>query len=229
MCKALLLLAAAFGLTATAANATEVGPFDLGGEIKVGSEGITKGISETEGNAQVVGAVTATYKPFFAGIRLKNVKGSDGTDDQTQWFAGAKGDIAGFKASLQLLYKTNNNARPGTDDDFYEWQSDISRTFNKSTTVKYTAIYSPDSSGATEDAWWHDLSVSQKLNAKWAVSGGVGIRRLSPERDYTGYNLGANYAVTKATGLDLRYYDTDKHEYGKRFGDRLVLTLTQKF
>lgn len=228
MRKNLLLFTAAFGLAATAASAADVGPFDIGGEIKLGSEGMSKGTSETNGNGQVVGTLTASHKAFFGGVRLKNVKGADGSDDQTQWFAGAKDDIAGFKASLQLLYKTNNNARPGTDDDFYEWQSDISRTFDK-TTVKYTAIYSPDSSGTTEEAWWHDLSVSQKLNAQWSVSGGVGVRKLTPKRDYTGYNLGATYAVTKQTGLDLRYYDTNRHEYGKRHGDRVVLTLTQKF
>ncbi|MDC7676014.1 TorF family putative porin [Asticcacaulis machinosus] len=222
----LLSFAALFAVSS--AHASEAGQINISGQINIGTEGVSKGISETDGNGQIVGALTASHKAFFVGVRAKNTTGSDGTDGQTQWFAGAKGDIAGFKASLQLLYKTNNNARPGTDDDFYEWQSDISRTFDK-TTVKYTAVYSPDSSGSTEEAWWHDVSVAQKLTDKWTLSGCVGIRRLSPERDYTGYNLGATYAVTKQTGLDVRYYDTDKHEYGKRFGDRVVLTLTQKF
>ncbi|OYW79035.1 MAG: hypothetical protein B7Z26_08735, partial [Asticcacaulis sp. 32-58-5] len=63
MCKtSLLLIAATFGM-ASAAQAATTGPFKLGGQINVGSEGISKGISETEGNAQIVGAVTASYKP----------------------------------------------------------------------------------------------------------------------------------------------------------------------
>ncbi|WAC48175.1 TorF family putative porin [Asticcacaulis sp. SL142] len=227
----LLLIATTFGASlgvTSVVQAAESGPFDIGGQVSIGNDGVVKGVSETNGNAQAVGTLTVSKGMFFAGTKVKNVKGSDGSDAQTQLFAGIKGDIAGFKTGLQFLYKANQNARPGVDDDFYEWQGDISRTVDK-TTVKYTTVYSADSSGSTKEAWWHDLGVSQKLNTKWTVSGSVGLRRVTPKKDYTAYNLGATYALNKTTSLDMRYYDTDKHEYGKRFGDRVVLTLSRKF
>lgn len=198
------------------------------GQVSAASDGMTKGISETDGNAQVVANITATHGPLFAGVNLKNVKTPEGADQQEQWFAGAKGKLGGFDVSARVWLKINDYARPGTDSHFLEYQADVSRTFGK-TTAKVLYLYSPDFYATTKQASWLEASLTEKLSPKWSVSGGYGVRTTKPKKNYNAWNLGATYAVLPRTSLDLRYYDTDQHDFGKKYDSRFVVMLTQKF
>ncbi|MDC7682511.1 hypothetical protein PQU92_04440 [Asticcacaulis sp. BYS171W] len=200
----------------------------LSGQLTVATDSTSKGISETQGNGQIGGAVTATRGWFYASARYKNYKGSDGSDHQSGLAVGGKWKLGQVNLNSQIIYKVNTGARSGSDNDFYEWQTEASRTWGK-TTLKGLSIWSPDSSGTTKRAGYYEIGVAQKVASKWTVSGGIGIRRLQPARDYTAFNLGTAYAMTEKTGLDLRYYTTDAKDYSKVHGDRLVLSLTQKF
>ncbi|ESQ79830.1 hypothetical protein [Asticcacaulis sp. YBE204] len=200
----------------------------LSGQLTAATDSTSKGISETQGNGQIGGAIMATRGWFYAAARYKNYKGSDGSDHQSGVSVGSKLKLGPVSVNSQLIYKVNTGARAGSDNAFYEWQTEASRTWGK-TTLKGLSIWSPDSSGTTKRAGYYEIGVAQKVSDKWTVSGGIGIRRLQPARDYTAFNLGAAYALTEKAGLDLRYYTTDKPDYSKAHGDRLVLSLTQKF
>lgn len=201
--------------------------FDVTGQLTVATDGMSKDTSETGNDPQATAYIQAAHGPFFAGIKVKNVKGTDGSDSQQEYSLGVKGKTAGFQMGLQAAYKIKVGARH-SQNEYVEWKGDISRAFGN-TTAKIEIEYSADSSGSTEEAIWIDASLTQKLNAKWSVSGGFGARHLTPVKDYNGINLGVTYALQPATSLDLRYYDTDKHEYGDKNKPHLVLKLSQKF
>jgi uncharacterized protein (TIGR02001 family) len=222
-----LLVLSATILFAVSAHAAEKPFFDISGQLTVATDGMSKDTSETGNDPQATAYVQAAHGPFFAGIKVKNVKGTDGSDSQQEYSLGVKGKTAGFQMGLQAAYKIKVGAKH-SQNEYVEWKGDISRAFSN-TTAKVEVEYSADSSGSTEEAIWIDASLTQKLNAKWSVSGGFGARRLTPAKDYNGVNLGVTYVLLPATSLDLRYYDTDKHEYGDKNKPHLVLKLSQKF
>jgi uncharacterized protein (TIGR02001 family) len=221
----LAVSAAAF--FAASAHAADKPFFDISGQITVATDGMSKDTSETGNDPQGTAYIQAAHGPLFAGIKVKNITNSEGADSQQEYVLGVKGRKAGFQLGLQAAYKIKVGAKH-TQNEYVEWKGSVSRSFG-STTAKVEVEYSPDSSGSTEEAIWVDASLSQKLTAKWSVSGGIGARRLTPAKDYNGVNLGVTYALLPATSLDLRYYDTDRHEYGEKNKPHLVLKLAQKF
>ncbi|HTM81387.1 TorF family putative porin [Asticcacaulis sp.] len=221
------LVVGASALFAVSAHAEDKPFFDISGEITVATDGMSKDTSETGNDPQGTAYIQAAHGPFFAGIKVKNITNSDGADSQQEYVLGVKGKKAGFQLGLQAAYKIKVGAKH-SQNEYVEWKGNVSRAFGN-TTAKVEIEYSADSSGNTEEAIWVDASLSQKLNAKWSVSGGIGARRLTPAKDYNGVNLGVTYALLPATSLDLRYYDTDRHEYGEKNKPHLVLKLAQKF
>lgn len=201
----------------------------LGGQLSLSTDSASKGISETQGNGQVSTALTASRDWAYVSARLKSVRGSDGSDTQSALAVGGRWSVGPqINLNSQIIYKVNAGARPGSDTHFFEWQSEASRTFGR-TTLKALTIWSPDSSGATKRAFYYELAAAQKLSDRWSVSGGLGERRTEPKRNYTAWNAGATLTLNAKTALDLRYYDTNRHEYSKAHGDRLVLSLQRRF
>lgn len=201
--------------------------FDLSGLISLATDGISKDTSETDENPQALLYLEAAHGAFFTGVRLKNIKGADGSDFQHEYSVGVKGNKAGFQLGLQVAYKIKEGGS-FSDDSHVEWKGDISRTFER-TTAKLEVEYSPNSSGPTKQATWVNGSLAYELTDKWNISGGIGTRKVRPSKNYNGLDLGVTYALFENTSLDLRYYDTDRHEYGRANEERLILKLTQKF
>gem|GEM_PF-1206359 len=242
---ALLALIAPVSLTAPAAVAapassnliadwsndwdTALEGWKLSGQLTAASDSTSKGISETHGNGQLSGALTATRGKLYVSARYKNYKGSDGSDHQAGFALGGRW-VAGPAINLnsQLIYKVNTGARSGSDNDFVEWQTEASRAFGN-TTLKALSIWSPDSSGTTKEALYYELGLAQKLSKRLSLSGGIGERRTQPKRNYTAWNAGATVTLNDRTSLDVRYYDTNRHEYSKAHGDRFVVALQRKF
>lgn len=201
----------------------------LSGQLTVATDSNSKGVSETQGNAQAGVVLTATRGMGFAALRYKNYKGSDGSDHQSGIALGLKGQSdSGYKWSSQIIYKVNLGAVAGSDNDAYEWQTDLSKTFGKNG-LYFESVYSPDSSGSTKEALYIEVGASRELTDRLELSGGIGGRTLRPRRDYMAWNVGLSYALRDSTKLDLRYYDTNRHEYSKGHGDRLVIALKQDF
>lgn len=201
----------------------------LGSQLSLSTDSASKGISETQGNGQVSVAVTASRDWAYVSARLKNVKSSDGSDYQSALAVGGRWAVGpDIHLNSQIIYKVNGGARPGSDTHFVEWQSEASRTFGR-TTLKALTIWSPDSSGATKEALYYEVGLSRKVSEALTLSAGAGERRVDPKRNYTAWNAGASVNLNARTTLDLRYYNTNRHEYSKVHGDRFVLALQRKF
>lgn len=201
----------------------------INGQLTAATDSTSKGISETQGNGQLSGAVTATRGWFYSSARLKNVKGSDGSDHQTALALGGRWTVGPqIHVNSQIIYKVNTGARPGGDNRFTEWQTEASRKFG-ATTLQALTLWTPDASGSTKEAFYYELGVEHELSERWSVSGGIGERKIEPKRNYTAWNAGATVALNAKTSLDLRYYDTNRHEYSKAHRERFVVALQRKF
>ncbi|WP_140985944.1 hypothetical protein [Asticcacaulis tiandongensis] len=201
----------------------------LSGQFTLATDSNSKGVSETKGNGQAGAVLTATRGLGFAALRYKNYKGSDGSDHQSGIALGLKGQTdSGYKWSSQIIYKVNLGAVAGSDNEAYEWQTDLSKSYGKNG-LYFESVYSPDSSGSTKEALYIEVGATRELTDRLELSGGIGGRTMRPSRDYMAWNVGLSYALRDKTELDLRYYDTNRHEYSKGHGDRLVLALKQGF
>lgn len=198
-------------------------------QISLASDSTSKGLSETQGNAQLSGVLTVTRGTLYVSARYKTIKGTDGSDHQAAMAVGGRWMVGpDLHLNSQIIHKVNTGARPGSDNHFVEWQTEASRAFGD-TTLKALTIWSPDSSGSTQEALYYELSVAQKASKRLNVSGGIGERRTQPKRNYTAWNAGATVTLNDRTSVDLRYYDTNRHAYSKAHGDRFVMVLQRKF
>jgi opacity protein-like surface antigen len=57
----------------------------------------------------------------------------------------------------------------------------------------------------------------------------VGRQFVSSDLDYTTWNLGAAYQLTPHLAVDVRYHDTDEHDFGDIYGARAVASLKATF
>jgi uncharacterized protein (TIGR02001 family) len=203
--------------------------FKIAPQILIASDGMVKGLSVTDGNGHVAASVTVTHGPFFATAMARNYRTTEGGDYQRNLMLGAKGEVKGFDLSGQVIYRDVVGTKAGTDHAWLEYQVDVARKLTKTLGVKLTYAYSPDSYAKTQKAQWTEFTVTQKVTPKLAISGAIGERTNTPKKDYTAYNLGATYALGKTLSVDARYYDTNKHEYGKRYENRFLVSLTKKF
>ncbi|ESQ83481.1 hypothetical protein AEAC466_12460 [Asticcacaulis sp. AC466] len=203
--------------------------WQVSGTFAVASEGVSKDVAETAGRGQLKGAIEAARGPFFIGAQWRNLHEAGGIDGQQEYVLGLKGQSAGFDLDFSGGYKIKNNAPSGFDAHFVEWQADVSRTFANGTTVRVTDVYTSDAPGATKGDNWIEAGLSQAISARWSLSGAVGTRSRTPKDNYNAVNFGTTYAILPRTKIDLRYYDTDRHDAGDALKSRLVLQLMQNF
>jgi opacity protein-like surface antigen len=52
---------------------------------------------------------------------------------------------------------------------------------------------------------------------------------VSSDFDYTTWNVGAAYQLTSRLAVDVRYHDTDEHDFGDIYGSRAVASLKASF
>ncbi|MDV6330993.1 porin [Asticcacaulis sp. 201] len=221
--SSLIFLAGAHGVLAQTPD------WQMSGTFAVASEGVSKDVTETDGRGQLKAALEADRGPIFISAQWRNLHEGGGIDGQQEYVLGLKGQSGGFDLAFSGGYKIKNNAPSGFDAHFVEWQADVSRTFATGTTLRITDVYTSDAPGATKGDNWIDAGLSQQISARWSLSGSVGTRHRTPKDDYSAVNLGATYALLPKTKIDLRYYDTDRHDAGDAFKSRLVLQLMQNF
>lgn len=91
-------------------------------------------------------------------------------------------------------------------------------------------FWSPDFFGAAEDeATYAEANLALKPMNRWTVSGSVGRQWVSSDFDYTTWNAGAAYALSDTLALDVRYHDTDEHDFGAVYESRVVASLKATF
>ena len=89
--------------------------------------------------------------------------------------------------------------------------------------------HSPDSTGSSRAWTWYEARVGWDFTDKLSGSAAIGRREQETSVDYTGYNVGVSYALTRAVELDLRWHGTDVENPGEQYADALVAGISFAF
>ncbi|WP_313101688.1 TorF family putative porin [Brevundimonas sp.] len=228
---ACLVAIIALGLCSSPARAEEnTGP-DVAFNAAAASDYVFRGVSQTESDPAISVGVDVTQGAFYAGAWAGNVSfaGDADTDAEIDLYAGVRPEFAGFNWDFGVVSYFYAGQPDGADYDYVELKAATSRAVGPATLG--AAIYwSPDFFGAAEDeATYAEINGAISPADRWTLSAAVGRQWVSSDFDYTTWNLGAAYQLTENLALDVRYFDTDEHDFGSAYDSRAVASVKATF
>lgn len=236
--KTALLAAAASVAFSSAAMAQDEG-LKLSYNVGVASDYIFRGISNTNNDPQVFGGVDATYGIGYAGVWASNVDfGTPNPEAEIDVYAGVKPTVGDVNLDLGVIYygySKDKNGVPGSYS-YFEVKAAASKAFGPAT-FGVAAYYSPEFPSDGGEAIYAEVNGSAPIGEKLTLSGAVGLQHVDAagyfsgvNNDYVTWNLGVSAAITDNLTADLRYSDTDSHEFGKSlYGSALTVALKAAF
>lgn len=204
---------------------------EIAWNVAIGSDYVFRGVSQTEEDAAVSGGVDLIGRTFYTGAWASNVAfpGDPDTNAEIDLYGGVRPEFAGWNWDVGVVGYFYTGQPDGADYDYVEAKVAASRAFGPAT-IGAAVYWSPDFFGAAEDeATWVEANAAFSPADKWTVSGAVGRQFVSSDFDYTTWNLGAARQLTEHLALDLRYHDTDEHDFGPIYGSRAVASLKAVF
>ncbi|GAA0627250.1 TorF family putative porin [Brevundimonas kwangchunensis] len=198
--------------------------------VAVVSDYVFRGVSQTEEDAAISAGVDMTSGVFYAGAWASNVSfaGDDDTGIEADVYAGVRPESGGFNWDFGVVGYLYDEPE-ALDYDYVELKAAASRAVGPAT-VGAAVFWSPDFFGASEDeATYAEVNAAFAPADRWTVSGAVGRQWLSSDLDYTTWNIGAAWALTDTLAVDLRYHDTDEHDFGQIYESRAVASLKATF
>ena len=198
--------------------------------VAVASDYVFRGVSQTEEDAAVSAGVDMTSGAFYAGAWVSNVSwaGDGDTGVEVDLYAGVRPVFGGSNWDFGVVGYLYDE--PGAlDYDYVELKAAASRPVGPAT-IGAAVFWSPDFFGASEDeATYAEVNAAFAPADRWTVSGALGRQWVSSDFDYTTWNIGAAYALTDNLVFDVRYHDTDEHDFGDAYGSRAVASLKATF
>ncbi|HEY3694470.1 MAG TPA: TorF family putative porin [Phenylobacterium sp.] len=225
-----LLVVAATLATSGAAFADDASPkvtFNIG----AASDYVFRGVSQTNEDPEVFGGVDLTIDKLYAGVWASNIDFNDSTDAEVDLYAGFKPTLGPVSLDLGAIYYSYVNPPHGAHYGYAEIKA-LGTMPLGSGSLGAAFYYSPDTFGPVDNdsAYYYEVSGSIPLAGNFSVSGAVGRQEIAKTpADYTTWNLGVGYAFNDRIGVDVRYWDTNKHELGKIYGSRGVVSLKSTF
>ena len=230
---ACLVAIIALGLCSAPAKAQDAASQKTGPEVAfnaaLGSDYVFRGVSQTEGDPAISAGVDVTQGLFYAGAWAGNVSfaGDADTDAEIDLYAGVRPEFGGFNWDFGVVSYFYAGQPDGAD--YVELKAATSRAVGPAT-LGAAIYYSPDFFGATEDeATYAEINGAISPADKWTISAAVGRQWVSSDFDYTTWNLGAAYQLTDNLALDVRYFDTDEHDFGAAYDGRVAASLKATF
>jgi hypothetical protein len=201
-------------------------PPDPAIELVVASQGMSKGLRQTEG-PQLLGRAELALGPVVLGGYYKNVSSAT-ADGEAGFSLQLRGRAGGFDLAASVAYKLNTGASLQPDRDAIEFFASVSHRFGQ-LQPRLSLTYSPDELGGTRETLYVEGGVSMSVAPGALLSANLARRERSGGPDYTAFNAGASYAVAPFLTLDLRYYDTAQGALGAVYRQRLVASLRARF
>ena len=165
---------------------------------------------------------------FYAGPSFETIRSSTGSELEVKASAGIRPQLAGFDLDFNAAFKYQVDANPGADADAWEFTADVKRSIGPAS-GRLRLQYSPDSTGSTEAGTWVEARVGWDFTDKLSGTASIGRREQDNSLDYTGWNAGFSYALTRNIEADLRYHATDADVPGEQYADALVAGVTFAF
>lgn len=196
------------------------------------SDYVFRGVTQTDGDPTIQGAINIGYGIFYAGIWASGVDfgPTEDADIEADYYAGIKPTWGGATFDFGVIYYDY----PGYDypkNEALELKASVSGSLIDKLSGVATIYYSPDYNDKEYAVFEGGLAYA--LPKVWifdpTVSGQVGyVDWQSAGTDYTYWNAGLSLVVDKLT-FDLRYWDSDLGLYsGGAFADdeRFVFSAT---
>lgn len=189
-----------------------------------------RGISQTNRKPEIFAGADLTFaKIGYVGTWLSNVDFGNGTKAEYDLYGGIRPTLGIVSLDLGVIYYGYANKPSGPDEAYYEFKA-LATVPVGPATLGASIYYSPEFPFKAGNAEYYEVNGSIPVpNTKLSVSGAVGRQQIDVGGDYTTWNLGAGYAVTDHLGFDLRYWDTDKHSYGRIYHSQVVLGVKATF
>jgi opacity protein-like surface antigen len=199
---------------------------DPGIEITAFSQGMSKGLRQTDG-VQILVRPELAIGSLVLDAYYKNVT-SPTADGEAAVRLGLRRRFAGFDLALSAAYKWNTDARLQADRDALEFSAGASRRFGVLTS-HLSLVYSPDDLGGTRASLYAEAGIAASLLHGLSLSANAARRARNGAPDYVAFNAGATYTLTRNLSADLRYYDTAQSRLGAIYRPRLVASLKLHF
>lgn len=220
-----------FGLSAIAAAAVSAPAFaqeeptpavTVTGSAAVVSDYRFRGISQTNKNFALQGALTVTHESGFYvstwGSSIDDYVAA-GSDQEIDLIAGYSKTFGGATVDVGVLYYFYPGNAKGSNTDFFEPYASVKGTFGPAT-AKLTANYAPSSRAlsdgvkAKRDSLYlaGDLSASipnTPVGVSAHLGHSFGPSYLTIGKEYTDWSLGVTYTWNHLT-FGASYVDTDK-------------------
>lgn len=196
-------------------------------DFELGSDNRSKGASKSDGEAFASGAMqwSAPDSGLYVRATGETLDHSTGADIEGELLVGWETGVSGFDLDLSAAHKWYFNADPATDDDAWEFTADVSRELTDAFTARLRFQYSPDSGGSTRSWTWVEVQGAYQIHDGIEASAAVGRREQVGSRDYTAWNVGAEFELADRLSLDLRWYDTDVESPSAQYDEALVAVL----
>jgi hypothetical protein len=201
---------------------------DPGIEISAASQGVSKGLRQTDGPQLIVRPELAVGS-LVLGAYYKNVT-SPTADGEAEASLGLRHRLGGFDLALTAAYKWNTGAdvRAQPDRDAFEFTASATRRFGP-LTPQVRLVYSPDDLGGTRASLYAEAGAALRLVGGTSFSAAVAHRNRDGAPDYTAFNAGLSYTLAGHFTFDLRYYDTAQGRLGAIYRARLVAAVRAHF
>ena len=202
---------------------------DISGKVGLASEYLGKGLGKSDKDPALSGSVRWTQDGFYGDAFISQAASTRDAEAEVILTGGYVAEFGEYELDSQLLYREMLGEQNGVDSGFFEAQFDLSRDFGKTFSGRLRVNYSPDSYGATDDAWWFEVQAGANLGPNDKLTAAYELRRTENGTDYDAWMIGVRHKFTKAIAGDLRWYDTDGHNIAERYEGRLVAALTYSF
>ncbi|MDO1559858.1 TorF family putative porin [Brevundimonas sp. 2R-24] len=183
----------------------------------------SKGASKTGGDPYAYGAVewASASDVFYAGAEVSNIESSTGADTEIELAVGYRPEAFGYNWDFNAAHKSYLGARPGQEDQAWEFTSDVSRSIGPAS-GRLRFQYSPDSAGSTRSWTWVEARAGWKFTPDFRTTAAIGRREQVNGVDYTAWNIGATYRVNDNLDFDVRWYDTSEDGRSPTYDSQLV-------
>ena len=228
MIRTLTLALVASAALASPALAQSAGDWTV--SFGTATDNRSKDASKSQGDAYVWGGAQweSASGAFYAGPGFETIKSSTGSDLELEIGGGWRPEVMGFDLDLNATYKYQLDADPGADDDAWEFTADVKRSIGPAS-GRIRLQHSPDGTGSTEAWTWVSARVGWDFTNKLTGSAEIGRREQDNSIDYTGWNAGFSYALTRNIEAEVRYHDTDADPNNPQYADALVAGLSFAF
>jgi hypothetical protein len=195
-------------------------PPDPALELFVASQGMSQGLSQTEG-AQVIPRAYLRLGDVHAGLFWRNIDSPVATGILAV-FARASRKHRATQLDLTALYRTRTGAQRPTVRHAWEFDATLRQGFGR-LGLRLNAEFAPREFELGK-SWFVEFGPSFQIAKGTNLFANIGRRERSGAPDYHSINIGLSRAVGGKIVLDARYYTTDRSELGPRYAGRFVLS-----